>query len=140
MKHFANNGSKLRWGLVCCLLLLSACAGNVSKESQIEERATARWDALLSNDVATAYEYLSPGYRSSVSLNQYQRSLLLRQVSWTTASYKGSECTEVSCKVKISLDYVVRGAIPGVKEFKGTQNVAESWVSVGGVWYLVPDK
>jgi len=140
MKHPANNGHKLFGGMICCLLLLSGCATSVSKESQIEERATARWDALLSGDVVTAYEYLSPGYRSSVSLNQYQRSMLLRQVGWTNASYKGSECTEVSCKVKISLNYVVRGAIPGVKEFKGTQNVAESWVSVDGVWYLVPDK
>ena len=140
MKHPANNGHKLFLGMVCCLLLLSGCATSVSKESQIEERATARWDALLSGDMVTAYEYLSPGYRSSVSLNQYQRSLLIRQVSWTNASYEGSECTEVSCKVKISLNYVVRGAIPGVKEFKGTQNVAESWVSVDRVWYLVPDK
>jgi hypothetical protein len=140
MQHLANNGNRLFVGMACCLLLLSGCATSVSKESQIEERATARWDALLSGDMITAYEYLSPGYRSSVSLNQYQRSLLSRQLSWTNASYNGSECTEVSCKVKISLNYVVRGAIPGIKEFKGTQNVAESWVSVDRVWYLVPDK
>ena len=123
-------------GLVCSLLLLSAC----EKSESIEERATARWDVLLSGDMTSAYEYLSPGYRSSVSLEQYQRSLLVRQVNWTKANYIESECLEDSCKVWISIDYSVRGALPGVKEFKGVQKIVESWVRVDGVWYLVPEK
>lgn len=122
--------------LVCSLLVLSAC----EKSESIEERATARWDVLLSGDMTAAYEYLSPGYRSSVSLEQYQRSLLTRQVGWDSADYIESECVEDSCKVKISIGYSVRGALPGVKEFKGVQKVEESWVSVNGVWYLVPEK
>jgi hypothetical protein len=122
--------------LVCSVLVLSAC----EKSESIEERATARWDVLLSGDMTAAYEYLSPGYRSSVSLEQYQRSLLTRQVGWNSADYIESECVEDSCKVKISIDYSVRGALPGVKEFKGVQKIEESWVRVKGVWYLVPEK
>ncbi len=123
-------------GLVCSLLVLSAC----EKSESIEERASARWDVLLSGDTTSAYEYLSPGYRSSVSLEQYQRSLLTRQVGWDSADYIESECTEDSCKVRISIGYTVRGALPGVKEFKGVQKIEESWVRVDGVWYLVPEK
>jgi len=139
MSNFVNYGGRYFPGLVCCLLLLSACATPVSNEALIEERATARWDALLSGDLAAAYEYLSPGYRSSVSSAQYQRSLLLNQLSWTGANFMGSECTDVTCNVKISIDYSVRGALPGVREFKGKQTVDESWVRVDGVWYLVPE-
>ena len=123
-------------GLVCSLLVLAAC----KKSESIEERATARWDVLLSGDTTSAYEYLSPGYRSSVSLQQYQRSLLTMKVAWTGANFNESECTEDLCKVKISIDYSVRGALPGVKEFKGVQKIEESWVRVDGVWYLVPEK
>lgn len=122
--------------LIFSLLVLSAC----EKSESIEQRATARWNVLLSGDMTAAYEYLSPGYRSSVSLEQYQRSLLTRQVGWNSADYIESECVEDSCKVKISIDYSVRGALPGVKEFKGVQKVEESWVRVNGVWYLVPEK
>lgn len=122
--------------LIFSLLVLSAC----EKSESIEQRATARWNVLISGDMTAAYEYLSPGYRSSVSLEQYQRSLLTRQVGWNSADYIESECVEDSCKVKISIDYSVRGALPGVKEFKGVQKVEESWVRVNGVWYLVPEK
>lgn len=139
MNKPAKDGRVRLIGIVCSLLLLSACATNGSKTQSIEERAVARWDALLSSDLTGAYEFLSPGYRSSVSSVQYQRSLLLQQLSWTGADYLGSECTDVACKVQISVDYSVYGAVPGLKEYKGKQTLDESWVSVNGVWYYVPE-
>lgn len=119
-------------------LLLSACATTMQPERTIEERVSARWDTILSDDLAGAYEYLSPGYRSSVSSVQYQRSLLLSRVKWNEARYIESDCTETTCKVKISLKYTVYGGVPGIKSFNGTQTIDESWVLVDGVWYLVP--
>ena len=120
-------------------LLLSACATTIPPERTIEERVTARWDTVLSDDFAGAYEYLSPGYRSSVSSVQYQRSLLLSKVKWNEAQYIESDCADTTCKVKISLKYTVYGGVPGVKSFNGTQAIDESWVLVDGNWYLVPD-
>ena len=127
-------------GLLSSLLLLSACATTMQIEDSIEKRATARWDALLGDDLAGAYEYLSPGFRSSVTSTQYQRSLLLKQVKWTGARYIESDCTETTCKVSISLDYAVYGVLPGVNSFEGTQTIQESWVLIDGLWYLVPEK
>lgn len=120
------------------LLLLSACATTIPTEQIIEERATARWNAVLSDDLAGAYEFLTPGYRSSVSSVQYQRLMLLKQVEWTDARYIESECTETTCKVKISIDYALHSAVPGVKKFRGTQTAEESWLMVDGNWYFVP--
>ena len=126
--------------LCCSLLLLSACTNTMKSEGNIENRAMGRWDALLSEDVEAAYEYLSPGYRSSVSLTQYQRSLLLSKVKWTAAKYIGSDCEETVCNVKILLDFTVYGALPGVKSFESKQTIEESWVLVNSSWYLVPKK
>ena len=50
-----------------------------------------------------------------------------------------SECTNTTCKVRISLDYTLYGAVPGVKSFEGTQTIDESWVQIDGIWYFVPD-
>ncbi len=100
----------------------------------------ARWDALLSDDYAAAYEYLSPAYRSSVSLKQYQRFLLLMKVKWDKARYIESDCTETICKVTISLDYTAFGAVPGVSSFNATQKIEENWLRSGGHWYVVPEK
>ena len=88
--------------------------------------------------MAGAYEYLSPGYRSSVSSLQYQRSLLLKRVKWTKANFIESECEEITCNVKFSLEFTVYGALPGVKAFNGTQDIEESWVLIDDVWYFVP--
>ena len=126
--------------LCCSLLLLSACATSMKSGGNIEKRAMGRWDALLSEDVEAAYEYLSPGYRSSVSLTQYHRSLLLSKVKWTGAKYIESDCEETVCNVKISLDFTIYGALPGVKSFESKQTIEESWVLVNGFWYLVPKK
>ena len=138
MNNFANDRRVGVMGVVCALLLLSACATSVSTESQIEQRATARWEALLSDDLAGAYEYLSPGYRSSVSSIQYQRSVMLQQVKWTSAKYLESTCEETTCNVKILVGFTVYGALPGVKSFDGTKDIEESWVLISGNWYLVP--
>jgi len=140
MNSFNKNKRVGLMGVVCALLLLSACATPVSKEVQVEQRATARWETLLSGDLAGAYEYLSPGYRSSVTSIQYQQSILRQQVQWTSAKYLESTCEETTCNVKILVGFTVYGALPGVKSFDGTKDIEESWVLISGNWYLVPPK
>jgi hypothetical protein len=124
----------------CCLLLLSACATEAITERDIETRAMDRWNTLLSGDLAGAYEFLSPGYRSSVSSMQYQRSLLAMKVKWNKAEFIESNCEEVTCNVKILLHFVIYGALPGVRSFEESQFITESWVKVDGNWYFVPPK
>ena len=120
------------------LLMLSACAATVPKEQAVEQRVMARWDAYFDGNLPAVYEFFSPGFRSSVSLMQYQRSVFHNKVNWTDANYVGSDCTETTCKIKISLDYTVIGAVPGLKSFSSKQEIEESWVWVNGNWYLVP--
>lgn len=146
-RTFANKKTALA-GLACGLLLLSACAtstvnteaGSSDPSSLVEARAMARWDALLSGDLAAAYEYLSPGFRSSVSSLQYQRSILLKKVKWTSAEIIESKCEETICNVEILLGFTVYGALPGVSKFEDTEQIYETWVLVDGKWYLVPEK
>jgi len=138
IKVLVNNRPAPLWFSGVVVLMLSACAATVPPEKAVEDRAMARWEALLSDDLAGAYEYLSPGYRSSVSSLQYQRSLLMKKVKWKDAEYLESDCVETSCKVKISLKYTVFGAIPGIKSYDGTKAIEESWVLVNGNWYLIP--
>ena len=137
MKSSLYNNLKFL-SVVSVFVLLSACAGIAPKTSSIEDRATVRWEKLLSGDLAGSYEYLSPGFRSSVTSLDYQRSILLKRVIWTSADYIDSDCDESTCKVKIDLGFKVAGALPGVKAFNGHQDITETWVMVDGTWYLVP--
>ena len=47
-------------------------------------------------------------------------------------------CEETTCNVKISLDFTIYGAVPGVNSLDSKQVIEESWVLVDGRWYLVP--
>ena len=140
MNKFVNDGRVRLILLACSLLVLSACATSGGMKNSIKTRVDERWNLLFSGDLAGAYEYLSPGYRSSVSSTQYQRTVLLQRVRWTDATYIESDCSEATCKVKITLGYNISGAVPGVKNFKGKQTVVESWVLVDDNWYMVPKK
>src|SRR5579885_1114482 len=43
-----------------------------SRKQLVEQRVTARWDALIKGDLGTAYEYLSPASREATSLDRYK--------------------------------------------------------------------
>lgn len=122
------------------LALLAGCAANgTTKKQSIEERVDSYWQLVLAGDYVGSYEYTSPGFRSSVTLNQYQRSMLLKKVKWEQADFIESDCTDITCKVAISLKYTVFAAVPGVKSFTSSQKIIESWVLADGAWYLVPE-
>jgi hypothetical protein len=140
MNIFPDTGRIRLMVVACGLMLLSTCATStsVNPESQVEERANARWEALFSGDLVGAYEYLTPAYRTSVSSLAYQRSVLLKRVAWTSAQYIESACEESLCRVTFDVGFTVSGALRGVKPYKGTQKIKESWVLIDGQWYFVP--
>ena len=122
------------------LAWLTACATTTSHDATPDARAQQRWDALLSEDYQGAYEYLSPGYRSSMSPVDYQRKLLLQRIRWTGAAFKQSDCLDNVCKVRISVEYKIRGALPGVPVYEGRRIIEEDWIRSGGQWWFVPEK
>lgn len=121
------------------LLALTGCAAGPTKKSSIEDRVHEYWQLMLAGDYLAAYEYMSPGYRSSVNSNRFQRTMLLKKVKWDDAEYIEGNCTDITCKVSISLKYTVFSAVPGVKSFNGSQKIIETWVQADGIWYLVPE-
>lgn len=121
------------------VIFLTGCATvGAPPEEAVTKRAQERWDAILSGDLAGAYEYLSPGFRSGVSSIAWQRQLLTRRISYTGARATGSECAEETCKVSISIDYDVIGTLPGVPRFSRTSQIDEDWIRIDREWYLVP--
>ena len=144
MKFFSTRRYLKPLAMFCSLLLLSACAATAEKVEKkadsIEDRANGRWAALFSNDIEAAYAYLTPGYRSSVSLQQYHRVLALQKLKWTEATYVESKCEATTCDVKFLVGFTVYGALPGVKSYSGTQHVDETWVLVEGNWYMLPQQ
>jgi hypothetical protein len=124
--------------LICTVLLLQACAAAGKQTETIEDRVNGRWAALLGNDIESAYAYLTPGYRSSVSLEQYKRAIASRKMKWTSAKYVKSDCDENNCTVQVDIGFTVYGVLPGVKSMNSSQFAEETWILVDKNWYMIP--
>lgn len=120
---------------------LSACAVTPSSESDIVvERAQARWDAVTSNDLETAYTYYSPGFRSANSLIDYGVSMRMRKVAWTSATYLEHDCEESRCLVRFEVGFKVANPVPGVSVYESTSKVEDTWIKTNSQWWYLPEK
>ena len=116
---------------VALLAGLAACAGLPGKAPQdiVQERAQARWDALVRGDFKAAYGYLSPASRSVTSEESYINGL--GRNFWKAAQVKKVACpTEKTCDVDVSIEY----------EFKGMRTrtpLRETWIREDSEWWYV---
>ena len=73
------------------------------KSAVVRERAQARWQALIKDDIETAYGYLSPTTRDVVSLEQYKKKVA--RGTFRDAKIESVACEAELCKVKLTLTY-----------------------------------
>jgi hypothetical protein len=117
---------------------LSGCAGMGGlgkdappevKRNVVQQRAEARWQAILKGDYAAAYGYLSPASRQSVALPAFEARM--RGAQLRGAKVDAVDCGDESCKVAISITYDHR-LMKGI-----TTPAQETWViSDGQAWYV----
>jgi hypothetical protein len=124
----------------CAVLALAACATPGTQTHPVVERAEARWAALTTGDLETAYTYYSPGYRSSTSLIDFGVAMRSRDVKWSSAAYKDHQCEESRCTVSFDVSYRVPRPVPGLKVWESTAVIRDTWVKVDGQWWYLPEK
>lgn len=107
-----------------------------SAEQVISERAEVRWQHLIRGDFESAYEYLSPAYRSGHSLRDYRARH--KPGLWTGAEVKSVTCREpeiCEVEVEVAYQYVARLGRP----VAGKRVLRESWRKDAGEWWNVPE-
>ncbi len=128
-----------RLGALLLVFGLVGCAGteiksNTARDRQevVGKRAQLRWDALVKGDLAAAYEYLSPGTRSMVSLDVYKNKI--RPGLWQRARVESVSCEVDQCEVNLLVEYSYR-------EMKAAESqVKELWLFDSGDWWYIPKK
>lgn len=118
----------------------AAGTSDASPESILAERATTRWKLMIAGKAAEAYDYLSPGYRSLKTREQYAADMQNRPVRWKGVRHQSVECPPPGeyCDVTVEIDYEVTSPLPGVGAVASKAPVTERWIVLDGVWYLVP--
>jgi len=110
--------------------VFSADSSNEQKSAAVRQRALARWQALIKDDIATAYGYLSPATRDVVSLDQYKGKVA--RGTFRDIKIDSVDCEAELCKVDVRLTYDrprMKGMVTPLKE---------TWIiERGQFWYVL---
>jgi hypothetical protein len=116
-----------------CLLALAACATTPAtpeaKQAAVTQRAKAKWDAMIKDDIEVVYGYMSPASRQVVTLERFKANL--RRGAFREAKVERVTCEGDACQVRMLVTY-------DHQQMKGiTTPLTESWVFDGGeAWFV----
>src|SRR6218665_2510730 len=99
----------------------------------VEQRATARWKALLAGDIKQAYGFTTPSYRAVTSLERYSADLG-GVATWIGAQVVRVECATEKCTAVVKIEAKPIFTTP----YRGTITTAvdETWLLEDGQWWL----
>jgi hypothetical protein len=101
----------------------------MNDEKVVQQKATERWNAIVANDLRTAYELISPAGRALVSYEAYAESV--RRGFHKSARVTDVRCTSSEvCDVTLELEYERQG-----RRFKTP--FFEKWVRQDSQWWLM---
>jgi hypothetical protein len=127
--------SRYSIALLACLTL-AACA-SLSKQppaEQVRQRATERWQALVTGDFSRAYGYNSPAFRAVVNPAGY-RNRFGGALTWLGAEVIEVNCPEVSkCVAKLRIDF--KPLLGRKSNDKMSTHVDETWLLEDGQWWM----
>lgn len=127
---------------------LVACAGQpkikdaVPAEEMVARRSAERWAYLIERKPELAWDYLTPGYRSTNDVEQYAAQMKNRPVQWQSAEVGEVACDEEksSCFVKVQVGFKIRASLRMVGEVAAQSEVGERWLKSGDAWYFLPEE
>lgn len=126
------------------VLLLAACAGPGTRpdsdagQAQLKQRAQARWELLINKHADQAYDFLTPGYRSTISRDKYASEMVNRPIKWESAKVNKVDCAQAdSCTVYMVIGYSLK--LPGMGgNAHSVAPIQESWLHLRNQWYYLP--
>ena len=140
---------KLNFVQFCTLLLplaLAACApgpavkGGKDDAAVLEKRSIERWNLLIAHKAEKAYDYLTPGTRSTESREKYAADMNNRPVHWQSVSYVDRKCDDAdACTLQLQAAFSVNMSARMGKDVQSTTLVWERWIRVDGKWYYLPE-
>ena len=127
---------------IAMLASLMGAAGCQKQDatSVVQRRALERWNLLVTHQPVKAYDYLSPGYRATHTLDQYVAFIATARLKWKDVRIESQKCDAETCTVNL----IVKSDIPGQlinasRDIEHEAPVSEHWIASEGQWYFLPD-
>ena len=110
---------------------IAGCAATVpaTPEKVVEQKAAARWNAIVAADYRKAYDFISPAGRATITAEGYESGF--RKGFHKGAQVKEVRCTSPElCEVTVDVEY----------EFAGRRTktpLTEKWVRQDSDWWYL---
>jgi len=146
LRHFVDTTvAKRRHLAIAALIVATGLAGGCAttpadpgltadtpvdvKQKAVAARAKARWDALIKPDLASAYTFLSPASRATMSVDAYKGKHNVGM--YRAVTINSVNCEAERCTVNLTLTY-------DYQRFKGmTTPLVERWIITDGqAWFV----
>lgn len=127
-----RRAAMLLTGTVALTLMGCATVGTPTPEQQVQERASAFWQARIKGDLPTAYGLLTPAYRGLRSQEDYAKA------NGKQIALEKIEVTKVACeKEKCTATIAMTGkpVVPGLSLPELTNYMDDTWVLDDGQWW-----
>ncbi|MEP6938874.1 MAG: hypothetical protein ABI846_03855 [Rudaea sp.] len=125
---------------LAALVVATAGCQKQDPASVVQRRAAERWNLLVSHEPIKAYDYLSPGYRATHTLDQYVAFIATARVHWKAAAIDNQKCDAESCTVSLTVKSVIPGQIVNAPhDVEHEAPITEHWILSEGQWYFLPD-
>lgn len=126
------------FAIAIALLPLAGCRKDPAKI--VPQRALERWNLLINHQPVKAYEYLSPGYRATHTLDQYVAFIGTARLRWKAATVTSQQCESEVCTVVLTVNSTIPAQLANAsKDIEHEAPVTEHWVLSEGQWYFLPD-
>lgn len=125
--------------LAAALLTLAGCHKQ-DPAAIVKQRAVERWSLLAEGHPVKAYEYLSPGYRTTHTLDQYVAYVATARLKWKSARVVKQECEAEVCSVHLIVESTVPATLANTpRDLQLQTPLTEQWMASDGQWYFLPD-
>jgi len=135
----------LRTACLGAAVLLAACGAAPARKAQddsvLPKLALDRWNLLIAHHAEKAYDYLSPGTRTTETREKYASEMNDRPVHWKSVDYVDHKCDDAdACTVQLRAAYTVAMTARIGKDVSAVTILWERWIRVDGHWYYLQDR
>jgi len=118
------------------LLLVSGCSlvPTLTTEQVINQRATNRWNALITHNWKDAYQYETKGFRSSHTIKQFQ-SRFGHAVTWQAIDVLKVSVNETKTTATVSLKLSFITPMLGGGTQQSASMLTETWLLDNNEWW-----
>lgn len=133
------NWTKLKY-ILLTMSLIGCQTVPSDPEASLRIRVLGYFDALEEQDYRTAYEYLTPGYRSAHSVLEYVQ-LHRPPGRHSEPEIQQIECPSADvCEVMVASRFEFDKSVHPVGGLIVPMQTSDRWLVSEGMWYLVPKR